>query len=657
VTPLLDKLPTILVLAVLVGIFLSLRKHAPSARIRLWTYAWALIFLHFFIQAFETHTGTLETIIEFIDIAALELSGVVFVTSMIQAVEIRSKRLGLLALLGIPVAFHAFAASFNWPIPVIMSAALAIVFFGGATFALLARPRPQPFNIGVALVLTAAGIWAVRNQLHGSADFGVSAILTLSFGLCGLLFWKRYPRMSPGVIAVSGGFLAWGAVFPLGAAFDQFWPKLQMNPELWNVPKYFVAFGMVLALLEDKSRIIEQSSEREHAENLLLQRLSHITSRLLAGKDPAALCNEVAVAVTDASSFNKAALLLATEERSFHLAGANGLSINETNVLEERARILTVEQLKKLCDSATKLGNNSYRMADPQNEVLIPLISWRGSYVGCLFLCCENSKMSPDGSEMVKLEVLASDLAVTIENTRLHHQLVRAEKLAALGQLVAGVAHELNNPLTGIIGYSELLAEEVQGEKVVKRLQKLGHEAHRMKRIVDGLLRFARQNNPATRAADLDAALRDVIQLREFHLRKIGITVETHLDPKLPPIAIGEDELKQVLLNLLNNSMDAVEDSAQRLIQIRASRQQNTVVIQFEDSGPGFADLNRAFDPFFTTKPVGKGTGLGLSICYGIAQECGGEIVLSNKQPYGASVVLELPVSLVAAQPVAALSV
>jgi two-component system, NtrC family, sensor kinase len=657
VTPLLDKLPTILVLAVLVGIFLSLRKHAPSARIRLWTYAWALIFLHFLIQAFETHTGTLETIIESIDIAALELSGVVFVTSMIEAVEIRTKRLGLLALLGIPVAFHAFAASFNWPIPAIMSAALAIVFFGGAGFALLARPRPQRFNIGVAVVLIAAGVWSVRSQMHGSADFGVNAILTLTFGLCGLLFWRRYPRISPGVIAVSGGFLAWGAVFPLGAAFDYFWPKLQMNPELWNVPKYFVAFGMVLTLLEDKTRIIEQSSAREHAENLLLQRLSHITSRLLAGKDPAALCKEVAVAVTDASSFSKAALLLATEERSFHLAGANGFSMHEIDGLEERARILTIEQLKKLCDGATKLGSNSYCMADPQNEVLIPLISWRGSYVGCLFLSCENSATSPDVSEMVKLEVLASDLAVTIENTRLHHQLVRAEKLAALGQLVAGVAHELNNPLTGIIGYSELLAEEVQGEKVVKRLQKLGHEAHRMKRIVDGLLRFARQNNPASRAADLDAALRDVIQLREFHLRKLDITVETQLDPKLPPIAIGEDELKQVLLNLLNNSMDAVEDSAQRLIQIRASRQQNTVVIQFDDSGPGFADLNRAFDPFFTTKPVGKGTGLGLSICYGIAQECGGEIVLSNKQPYGASVVLELPVSLAAAQPVAALSV
>jgi two-component system NtrC family sensor kinase len=149
--------------------------------------------------------------------------------------------------------------------------------------------------------------------------------------------------------------------------------------------------------------------------------------------------------------------------------------------------------------------------------------------------------------------------------------------------------------------------------------------------------------------------LRDVIQLREFHLRKLGISVQPHVDPNLPRIAIGEDELKQVLLNLLNNSIDAVEDSARRCIQIRAFSDQNTVVIQFEDSGPGFTDLNRAFDPFFTTKPVGKGTGLGLSICYGIAQECGGEIVIKNMQPYGAKVVLELPVAVSAVQPIDAL--
>jgi two-component system, NtrC family, sensor kinase len=232
---------------------------------------------------------------------------------------------------------------------------------------------------------------------------------------------------------------------------------------------------------------------------------------------------------------------------------------------------------------------------------------------------------------------------VTIENARLHHQLVRSEKLAALGQLVAGVAHELNNPLTGIMGYSELLAEEVEGEKLGKRVAKLGNEARRMKRIVDGLLRFARQNNPAARAAEFEAALQDVVQLREYHLRKFSIALEVNVDPGLPRIAIGEDELKQVLLNILNNAIDAVEDSAERVIRISARHHAGRVSISFEDSGPGFSDTNRAFDPFYTTKPVGKGTGLGLSICYGIVQECGGEIHISNNQRYGANVVLEFP--------------
>ena len=654
-TVLLDKLPTILILAVLVGIFLSLRKHAPSASIRLWTYAWALIFLHFFIQAFESHTGAFEQILESIDLAALELSGIVFVASLGVAVENRAKRLGLLLVLGVPAVFHATAATFDWHMPWLMSGALALIFFGGAAFSLLTHKRPPLFNVGVAAISCLAGVWAIHDQLRGSPDFGITAILTLFFGLCGLLFWKRYPRSSPGVIVVSGGFIAWGAVFPLGALFAHYLPKLLLNPELWNVPKFFVAFGMVLTLLEDKSRIVEQSSAREHAENLLLQRLSHITSRLLAGKDPAALCAEVTVAVTDACSFRKAALFLSREDRSFHVAGSNGFSAYEIEGLQERAKDFTIDKLKALCGSDAKLGNNSYLLSSAENEVLIPLISWRGSYVGCLFLFGAPDGPLPDPSEMVKLEVLASDLAVTIENTRLHHQLVRAEKLAALGQLVAGVAHELNNPLTGILGYSELLAEEVQDEKISKRLQKLGHEAHRMKRIVDGLLRFARQNNPATRAADMEAALRDVVQLREYHLRKFGISIDVQLDPELPRIAIGEDELKQVLLNILNNSMDAVEESAQRSIRIHASRQNDRVVIQFEDSGPGFSDLNRAFDPFFTTKPVGKGTGLGLSICYGIAQECGGEIVLANNEPFGASVTLELPVAL-SAQPVIGLS-
>jgi len=668
VTSLLDKLPTILVLFVLVGIFLSLRKHAPSARTRLWVYAWALIFLHFFIQAFETHTGTVEQILESIDLGALELSGMVFVISMTQAVEDRKTRRTMLLALSVPTAFHAVAATFDWHIYTLMAAALGAIFVGSAFFALRTHPRPKVDSIAMSAVLAIVAVWAIHDQLRGSADLGANAILTLSFAFCGILFWKRFPRRSTGVLAVAGGFLAWGAVFPTGAVLDHFAPQLRVNPELWNVPKFFVAFGMILTLIEDKSRDIEKSRERERAANKLLVQLSQITSRLLAGSDPASLAGEVTAAVTDASSFQHAALFLAGEDRTLRLGGLTGFSPKQRARFEERTEGWTIEKLRELSRQGEQLGNKSFRVTlaaefgardpEPESLVLIPMVSGRGAQLGCL--CVGGSLLPPqasdefDVSEIVKLEVLASDLAVTIENSRLHHQLVRSEKLAALGQLVAGVAHELNNPLTGIMGYADLLSEEVEGEKLTKRVQKLGSEARRMKRIVDGLLRFARQNNPAARAADFEAALHDVIQLREFHVRKLGIHMDVHVEPQLPRLSIGEDELKQVLLNILNNAIDAVEESAQRSIFIAATRHGDRVYVRFEDSGPGFSEVNRAFDPFFTTKPVGKGTGLGLSICYGIMQEAGGEIVVGNKQPYGASVALEFPATV--AEPAAILT-
>ncbi len=660
-TALLDKLPTILVLAVLVGIFLSLRAHAPSARTRLWTFAWGLIFLHFFIQPFETHTGNLENLLESIDIVALELSAVVFTASMTRAVEDRRQRLAYLLVGCIPTAFQGTAAVFNWNLRVPMAAALAIIFFGAAYFAITAYPKLRLHTGAIAATFAGVGAWAVRDQLHGNSDFGITAILTVFFGICGPLFWLRYPRRTAGVLNVTGGFIAWGLVFPAGAIVDAIAPKLVINPEIWNVPKYFVAFGMVLAMLEDKSRIVEQAGQREREENQLLEQLSRITSRLLSGKDPAALCGEIASAITNASSFSRAALFLTADDRALRLAGSDGYARSEMEALEERSSGWTLSSVGEFCKSGIRVGHNAFRLATAREyddiEILIPLTSWRGSSLGCLFLSTRAQDGEVDKREVIKLEVLASDLAVTIENARLHHQLVRSEKLAALGQLVAGVAHELNNPLTGIMGYSDLLAEEVEGEKLGKRVQKLGNEARRMKRIVDGLLRFARQNNPAARAADFDAALQDVIQLREYHIRKFNIALELQVEPNLPRIAIGEDELKQVLLNILNNAIDAVEESAERSIRISAKRAGDRVSISFEDSGPGFTDSNRAFDPFYTTKPVGKGTGLGLSICYGIAQECGGEILITNNQRYGACVALEFPSSTTVAEPLLALQV
>jgi two-component system NtrC family sensor kinase len=248
-----------------------------------------------------------------------------------------------------------------------------------------------------------------------------------------------------------------------------------------------------------------------------------------------------------------------------------------------------------------------------------------------------------NGEDLAKIELHAGDLAVTVDNTGLHRQLVRSEKLAAIGQLVAGVAHELNNPLASIVGYSELMTDEIKDGPARQKLEKMIREAQRMRRIIENLLRFARQNNLEKKSANLHSLLQDVLALREYHIRNHDVELKVQVEPDLPPVALDEDQFKQILLNLLNNSIDALEGRARKVIRIEALRRGNRVLLHFDDNGPGFRDPNRVFDPFYTTKPVGKGTGLGLSICYGIVKEHGGEIQAANLLQGGARVVLELP--------------
>jgi two-component system NtrC family sensor kinase len=239
---------------------------------------------------------------------------------------------------------------------------------------------------------------------------------------------------------------------------------------------------------------------------------------------------------------------------------------------------------------------------------------------------------------------LAADLAVALELKSLQSQLIRSEKLAALGQLVAGVAHELNNPLAAVMGYSDLLGDDVPSGPPREKLDKLVNESRRMKKIVENLLRFSRQSTVDRQSVDLAPVIRDVLTLREYYAHTRGLEILSDIRSNLPRVAVDEDQFKQILLNLLNNSIDAVETAEDpKRITVRAFVRANRAVIEVEDTGPGFKDLNRALDPFYTTKPVGKGTGLGLSICYGIVREHDGEIKLANLQPRGSRVTVELP--------------
>jgi two-component system NtrC family sensor kinase len=228
----------------------------------------------------------------------------------------------------------------------------------------------------------------------------------------------------------------------------------------------------------------------------------------------------------------------------------------------------------------------------------------------------------------------------------LQAKLKHAEKMAAVGQLVSGVAHEVNNPLTAILGFADLLLENPEvADEVKSDLQIIVQEAQRTREIVQNLLSFARQTPPEKHTVDINQVLRKTISLRSYDLGSHGIVLEEAFDTKLPGVIGDAHQLQQVFLNILNNACDAVEETGRRGRIVVATEVVGTSVeIRFQDNGAGIRNADRIFDPFYTTKEVGKGTGLGLSICYGIVREHNGEIVcFNNPDAQGATFCIRIP--------------
>jgi signal transduction histidine kinase len=233
----------------------------------------------------------------------------------------------------------------------------------------------------------------------------------------------------------------------------------------------------------------------------------------------------------------------------------------------------------------------------------------------------------------------------SIENLqRLQAQMVQSEKLISLGQLAAGAAHEINNPLTAILGYSDLLADDpALPERTRATAGKIREQARRTRNLVQNLLSFARQVPPERTLLDINSVISNAVQLRALDLHPGGPRIETELESVLPGVRGDNNQLMQVFFNIVNNGLDAMGNNSGGVLRIKTLRDRGSVVILFSDTGPGIKEPHRVFDPFYTTKPVGKGTGLGLSICYGIVQEHGGKILCYNGQTGGAVFRVELP--------------
>jgi len=248
-----------------------------------------------------------------------------------------------------------------------------------------------------------------------------------------------------------------------------------------------------------------------------------------------------------------------------------------------------------------------------------------------------------------KLKVSRTQLERTVDTLKTTQaQLVQSEKLSAIGEFVAGVAHELNNPLTSVIGFAELLQHADVNDRHKHFLGLIMISAHRCHKIVQSLLSFARQHKPERKLVQLREVIESAMSILQYQLRTNNVEVLTQFDAELPRVMGDPHQLQQVFINILNNARQAIEAYRPRgLIRITTEVRGGMSCVVFQDDGPGIETDNIAkiFNPFFTTKEIGKGTGLGLSLSYGIVKEHGGNISVQSKPGEGATFIIELPVA------------
>jgi len=277
-----------------------------------------------------------------------------------------------------------------------------------------------------------------------------------------------------------------------------------------------------------------------------------------------------------------------------------------------------------------------------------------GRREGVLILFHGVARRPFDDEDVRRLETLVRFVDMALSNAQLvadlkqvQSQMLQTEKMSALGMLVSGVAHELNNPLTSVVGYTQLLMSRVSDPNHRRMLGRVSAEAERAGRIVQNLLTFSRKHRTEKRPTDINEVLDQVLDLRAYELHVSNVEVVRRLSPGLPKVVVDPHQFQQVFLNLLTNAEHAVRETPRRgRIVVETREDGGFVRVAVSDNGNGISqeNLGKVFIPFFTTKEVGKGTGLGLSICYGIVEEHGGRIGVVSRDGEGASFTVEIPV-------------
>lgn len=633
---------------------------APPARQRhlLWLAGWWLAVVELWLKIFGVGTAGAGRMLALICMVLVPL---MFLASLApQFFYFRRTRIPGVVAFGIPlIVVAALVAAHPVPGPLAQLALLvfAVLALGvGAIWSLQKGLLPSWIALAVVAAFGCLCLWLMaRGEYLGALNLAQSGMLAMA----ALLFASAFRRLTAGVFLTVGGLAFWA--LPAILQIFRHEARLQFDlTSLANLLRMLTAVGMVVLVMEDELAANRATHARDQKAQREMQRYAELYMEAMPYEPSAGEYDETCRTITEMSRFTQAAVLLRNAGGSFRLAGQSGFSAAEAAALESVARQITRETEQEI----SRKENMTREIGDLMNVNLAPLMPdnpvlqgfrqsrvmgikvREGGWQGALLLGAARKEEEPlQSQDVMPLELLVARIGATREHALLLRRLMQSERLAGLGQLASSVAHELNNPLTAVTGYAELLAES-QHPEVDERAGIILNEARRMKKIIESLVRFRRLTPAGRWPISVGLLLRDIEKLARHDLDTARVELELRIPNDLPRAMGDGEQIRQVFLQLVKNASISLEDlpeGEQRRLLVEVVKTAEWIRATFTDNGPGFSDPSRAFDPFLTTRHTGEGVGLGLSLCYSIVHEQGGEITAENVEPRGARITVDLP--------------
>ena len=648
--------PTVLLLTVVTAIFAVLYRRQRQVATLLVFLAWVAVVLRVLVESFGAGLGPWAHIASDCDLVTASL---LFVTAYSPDTFGRRHPVLYGVVLAVPLNAFVIAAEAAGEtragyLTACLLFALCVVW--SFLWADANRLYPKRVNYPLTAVFSIGCSYFLYQH---NFDLAITLVLAGMFYLAGFGFGFRSARRSPGSVLVVAGLAGWATVFAAYLFSSHSAQVAQKLTQVSDLLKIITAIGMMISLLEDETRIAAEARRREEQLRDELDRYTAIDLTPIPGLAQDEVFGHVCAMVAAHSPFAQCALLLRTAA-GVSLACAEGVPEDQLPAIQQAAHHSAGATALQGPEPPLSLaGLVPLRVPDlqsPDTELvtgyLLPLLSQAASVHGWLWLAAlRGPAESFERRLLLPLESLASRLSIALENRELTQRLIRTDRLAGLGKLAGGVAHELNNPLTIVQGYAELIADATDESATAKQARIILNEADRMKRIISDMNQFWRTSSVEFAEVNVASLLLSIENMFRRDLLRRNVVLSVHIAENLPAVHGSQNSLRQVLVQVLNNAVESIEkrgdeppNQNERRVRIDASHSDGKVHIMISDSGPGFDDPDRAFDPFYTTKDPREGTGLGLSVCYGLVRQHRGEISAINLQPNGAAVVIDLPV-------------